>query len=801
MKKYIATLTIITFVTLAFIPVLAHAQMPPLPGASDNQDNQSDPYAPSDSNSNAQDNTPAPGVARVSYLKGDVSTQRADNGDWVALTQNSPVSQGDKVATGQNSRAELQLDYADVLRMSNNATANLMTLSRGSIVVQVGQGLVTYSVLRGGEATAEVDTPNASIKPSGQGDYRILVNSDSETQVIVRRGSADVSTPDGSTHVEQGQMITIQGTDSPQYKTESAFARDDWDSWNDDRDRHISGASSWGRTNRYYTGSEDLDDHGTWTEVPDYGPVWTPREVGPDWAPYRDGRWVYEPYYGWTWVSYEPWGWAPYHYGRWFVYGGNWVWWPGPVAVYPAYYPIWSPAYVSFFGWGSGGFGVGFGVGFGHFGWLPCGPGDWYHPWFGRWGGRVTNINIVNVNNYHYGYGPLASNRVRQFSNFHEALNNDRVRGGISSQAGNEFGRGAVSRHQERISADSFRQGSLIGGKMPVTPSRTSFSPSNRVAGASSIHAGSTAPQRFFNSGSRSNSGLANSNGSRSFGNVNNQGARGGQSNLGENRNSGFGGNRNNNVNSSSSVQSSRPGWQKFTPPSGSSNRSGQGFGADNRATQNNSARGGFGSSSNGSTPGNQSGNRGWQHFTPPTSSSRGGSSNSYNSSSRPPLNMRQPIVTPRGGSNSSNPRGNGSNPYGSNPYGSGNSRSYGQPHGYSVPQGGYNAPQGGYNAPRGYNTPQGGYSAPRGYNAPRGGNSAPRGYSAPQGGGSSAPRGGFGGSGGGGFGGSRGNYGSAAPRGSYSAPRGGGSSSGYHGGGNGGGHSSGSGTGHSGHH
>ena len=49
-----------------------------------------------------------------------------------------------------------------------------------------------------------------------------MVNSDSETKVTIRSGSADISTPQGSTHVEQGQMITIQGTDNPQYRTDAA---------------------------------------------------------------------------------------------------------------------------------------------------------------------------------------------------------------------------------------------------------------------------------------------------------------------------------------------------------------------------------------------------------------------------------------------------------------------------------------------------------------------------------------------------------------------------------------------------
>jgi len=501
MKKYLASLAALSLLTLGLMPASALAQAPPPPFGSSNQ--QDDSYAGAGGGTNALPQEEAgPGVARLSYIHGDVSSQRGDNGDWVAVTQNSPISQGDRVATGPNSRAELQLDYADILRMSASATANITNLSRTGIQVQIGQGLVTYSVRNGSEANSEIDTPNASIHPSGPGQYRILVNSDAETQVIVRQGSADISTSEGSTHVDQGQMITVAGTDSPQYKTESALGRDDWDTWNNDRDHRINNASSWGKTDRYYTGSEDLDTYGTWSEVPDYGPVWMPAQTGPDWAPYRDGRWVYEPYYGWTWVSYEPWGWAPYHYGRWFVYGDRWAWWPGPVVGYPGYYPIWSPAYVSFFGFGGGGFGVGFGFGFGRFGWLPCGPGDWYHPWFGRYGGRYNTVNIRNYNNFHDGFRPLGGGRGRQFSNISLAMSNSRARGGVSSMAGNEFGRGAVSRHQAGISEASFRQGSVMTGKMPVTPSRESFSPSGRAANPSAIRGASPSSQHFFNGGS-----------------------------------------------------------------------------------------------------------------------------------------------------------------------------------------------------------------------------------------------------------------------------------------------------------
>ncbi len=78
-----------------------------------------------------------------------------------------------------------------------------------------------------------------------------------------------------------------------------------------------------------------------------------PRHVHAGWRPYSVGRWV-ESDYGWTWVSYEPFGWATYHYGRWAWdrYVG-WLWVPGT---------DWGPAWVA---WQQGN---------GYIGWAPLPP-------------------------------------------------------------------------------------------------------------------------------------------------------------------------------------------------------------------------------------------------------------------------------------------------------------------------------------------------------------------------------------------------------------------------------------------
>jgi hypothetical protein len=560
-----------------------------------------------------------PGAARVSYLNGDVSTQHNGASDWSAATVNTPVVNGDHISTAQNARAEIQLDHANILRLSGETTANVMNLSRSQVQLQVGQGLANYEVLKNNEAAIEIQTPNVAIHPeTGEGSYRVLVNSDGETIVDVRKGSAEISTPQGSTRVGRDQRITIQGNaDSAQYQISGAPGRDDWDRWNSDRDRTIESAESWQHTNPYYTGTQDLDANGRWSNVPDYGNVWFPSEPS-DWAPYRDGRWVYEPYYGWTWVSYEPWGWAPYHYGRWFVYGGNWGWWPGP--VYGGYYPVWAPAYVSFFGFGGGGWGtVGFGIGFGGYGsvgWLPCGPGDRFFPWYGR---GINRVNVANINNIHNTYGGMNPLREgpRSISNIDRAGMDERVRGGISSMRSNEFGNSRVPREQSRIDPGGLRQASIMTGANPVSPSHNSFNSMDRQVNPRSIPSRSVSNQHFFSSPARTNNPM--------------QAGRGGSAPSAP----GYGQQLSR---QSQSIQSSRPGWHTFTPPPGQNPQSNGGRSYERQNTP--QGRPGYSQSPSGSAPPQyQNNSRGGPNY--------GASNNGYN---RPTLNMQQPVVTPRGG-------------------------------------------------------------------------------------------------------------------------------------------------------
>ena len=103
---------------------------------------------------------------------------------------------------------------------------------------------------------------------------------------------------------------------------------DNFDNFCQERDRREDGSESAHYVSRDVPGYADLDDHGVWTENPQYGMVWAPR-VDPGWAPYQTGHWAWISPWGWTWVDDAPWGYAPFHYGRWAYTPAGWVWIPG----------------------------------------------------------------------------------------------------------------------------------------------------------------------------------------------------------------------------------------------------------------------------------------------------------------------------------------------------------------------------------------------------------------------------------------------------------------------------------------
>ncbi len=319
--------------------------------------------SPDEQSDDVDETAPVARVARLSFVDGDVSFLRAGVTEWAPAVENLPLLAGDQIYTGRGARAEVQLARDNYIRLSESTELTITDLSDSEAQFEITEGTAIIRIER--LATVfrrfEVDTPNIAVVAQQDGLYRVVVRGEKDSELIVRRGEAEVSSEEGSFRVHEGHKLLVDTATTGRLELAVDDTRDDWDQWSYDRDTTIARTSadlapddvtSYETGNTDFYGASDLSSYGTWTNYSSYGQCWIPR-VGSDWAPYRSGQWLWIPAAGWTWLSSEPWGWAPYHYGRWsYLSGLGWAWIPGFGSGYRGYgyrdYH-WRPALVYFF--------------------------------------------------------------------------------------------------------------------------------------------------------------------------------------------------------------------------------------------------------------------------------------------------------------------------------------------------------------------------------------------------------------------------------------------------------------------
>ncbi len=219
---------------------------------------------------------PQLGVARVGLADGDVAILRADNGDQVQALGGMPMVAGDSISTGRNSRAEVELGRANFVRLAPESKLRIEDLGNRSYRVEVVSGTVMYTELRGGEADANIITPQVTVRPAKRGEYRVEVLSVGQSTVAVRKGEAEVLTTHGNEVLKKGRQMVVRGDDVQVAKLGD---KDSFAKWNERRD--------------------DLLDGQTY--------AWSPYFYGsgyPYWAWGGWGGWGYYPYYR----PYSPFG-------------------------------------------------------------------------------------------------------------------------------------------------------------------------------------------------------------------------------------------------------------------------------------------------------------------------------------------------------------------------------------------------------------------------------------------------------------------------------------------------------------
>ena len=416
------------------------------------------------------DDDPPDRVARLSFLRGDVSFQAAGTDDWVQANLNRPLGTGDHLYTDRDSRVEMDIGAA-TLRLDAQSSFNLLNLDSNVSQTELTEGVMNLNVRRVFEGQSyEVDTPTLAFVVTQPGNYRIDIAPDgSSTMITVFAGAGDVYGENNASYsVNSGQAYRFHDSGLQDYEVLDLPRADDFDSWVQTRDNRYTRSQSRQYVSEEVIGYSDLDDYGGWNDEPEYGHVWYPSQVEVGWAPYRYGHWAWVDPWGWSWVDNAAWGFAPFHYGRWAYINNRWGWCPGQRDVRPIY----APALVAFVG--GNGWSVGIGGG-GPVGWFPLGPRDVYTPWYHTSRDYFTNVNVrnttvinnVNITNVYNNYST-----GRPITNVNYAYRNA---AGVTAVSRETFvGARAVGNARVQVNQNLLRNANVVS-RVGITPERASF--------------------------------------------------------------------------------------------------------------------------------------------------------------------------------------------------------------------------------------------------------------------------------------------------------------------------------------
>src|SRR6185437_572148 len=106
-------------------------------GATTVQAQQYDDSQPSDQSQVPDDSAQAPGrVARLAYLSGQVQFAPAGESDWGSVEVNRPMVIGDRLLTGDDGRAALELGDASI-RIDNDSAFDFLNLDQDNVQVEL----------------------------------------------------------------------------------------------------------------------------------------------------------------------------------------------------------------------------------------------------------------------------------------------------------------------------------------------------------------------------------------------------------------------------------------------------------------------------------------------------------------------------------------------------------------------------------------------------------------------------------------------------------------------------------------
>src|SRR5918999_4932841 len=196
-------------------------------------------------------------VMRVSLLKGEVSLKRAGNDEWEDARLNAPLVEGDVLATGRDARLEIQADARNFVRVGPDSVIRIVTLRDEGIALSLSEGTATFRLARFDKDKGyfELDAPGTTVAAERTGQYRVDVERDGAVRITVREdGRARIYSQNSGFVLRNNRTARLapDGSGEAEWEFMAAASFDEWDVWNDERERYLAERLRFEGRDRYY---------------------------------------------------------------------------------------------------------------------------------------------------------------------------------------------------------------------------------------------------------------------------------------------------------------------------------------------------------------------------------------------------------------------------------------------------------------------------------------------------------------------------------------------------------------------
>lgn len=289
-------------------------------------------------------------IVRLSYVDGDAQIDRRDGRGFENAFLNMPLAPGTRVSTGNDGRAEIELEDGSTIRLTPGTLVETQSLDLRSsggknTLVDLEEGTAYFNIRKlEDDSDFRVTAGRREFSLTRASHFRLVADR-SQVVLAVFKGEVEVTGEGGRLTVRKDEALTLDLNDPARYYLAKGVPSDRYDDWDQERDqyreRYASASTYNGYSSAYSYGVSDLNYWGSYNNIPGYGYMWRPYYYGVDWNPYANGAWYFYPGSGWIWVSAYPWGWMPFRYGSWyFINGHGWCWRPA------RHWNSWSPVVV-----------------------------------------------------------------------------------------------------------------------------------------------------------------------------------------------------------------------------------------------------------------------------------------------------------------------------------------------------------------------------------------------------------------------------------------------------------------------